>query len=189
MVSFTATDGTTFTDRNAYRKHEMETQYTYRGLTNETKIKQPDSCQGQPFDMIDCKGCTLVVADNTDQIQIDNCQGSKIFLAASSESLFIRDCSDCVIYCCVKQLRTRDCKNCEFVSQPSPPRPPRSNPLTLPPHSLACSLVQGTFYLHCKTEPIIETSSGMNFAPFDGGYNGHAAALGRANLIPNYNLW
>ena len=35
------------------------------------------------------------------------------FIAASAESVFVRDCSDCVFTLAAKQLRTRDCKNCK----------------------------------------------------------------------------
>ena len=36
MPEFTATDGTVFTDRTQWRKHEMETQYTFRDRKGET---------------------------------------------------------------------------------------------------------------------------------------------------------
>jgi len=84
-------------------------------------------------------------------VQIDNVTSSKVFVAGSSESVFVRDCSNCVFTIACKQLRTRDCVNC-------------------------------TFYLYSKTEPIIETSRGMKFAPFNGAFEGHKAAMERANL-------
>jgi len=74
------------------------------------------------------------------------------------QSIFVRDCTDCVFTIACKQLRTRDCKNC-------------------------------TFYLYSKTEPIIETSSKMSFAPFNGAFPGHKEAMLNANLIPDHNLW
>ena len=108
--------------------------------------------QGQPFDIADCKNKELLLLDNTDQVQIDNCEGCRIFVAASSESVFVRDCKDCTFTLACKQLRTRDCVNC-------------------------------TFYLYSKTEPIIETSTAMRFAPFNGAFEGHADAMQRGESV------
>jgi hypothetical protein len=76
--------------------------------------KLPNTIDGQPFDIADCNNATLLVLDNTDQVQIDNVVGSRIFVAASSESIFVRDCKDCTFVVACKQLRTRDCTNCTF---------------------------------------------------------------------------
>ena len=46
-----------------------------------------------------------------------------------------------------------------------------------------------TFYLYAKTEPIIELSDGICFAPFLGGYPEQAQHMKSANLDPSYNLW
>ena len=108
--------------------------------------------------MADCEGCELVVADRCDQVQIDVLKSCKVFVGASSEAVFVRNCSDSVFYLACKQLRTRDCVNC-------------------------------TFYLYAQTEPIIETSTGMKFAPFKGGYAEQAAHMAAANLNPAINLW
>jgi len=158
MVTFIATDGTQFSSREEYRAYEMETQYTFRNRKGEHLTKQPGSTQGQPFDIADCSGCTIEVLDYTDMVQIDNATDSKIFVAASGESVFVRDCKNTTFTLACKQLRTRDCVNCRF-------------------------------YLYSKTEPIIETSSGMEFAPFNGAFKGHAEAMRNANLQPDHNLW
>lgn len=91
-------------------------------------------------------------------MQIDNVTKSKIFIGACSESVFIRDCTDCTFTVACKQLRTRDCSNC-------------------------------TIYLYCKTEPIIESSSGMKFGKFNGAYPGHDVCMKDANLDPKTNKW
>ncbi|GMI53876.1 hypothetical protein ScalyP_jg1359 [Parmales sp. scaly parma] len=157
-TTFTATDGKVFTDRQKYRLHEFETQYTFRNKMSGTHTKPPNTINGQAFDISDCSGCNLQVLDHTDMCQIDNVKDSKIFIAAANDSVFVRDCSDCVITIACKQLRTRDCHNC-------------------------------TFYLYAKTEPIIETSSGMQFAPFNGAFKGHERSMLDAGLIPTHNLW
>ena len=96
--------------------------------------------------------------DHCDQVQIDHVTQSRIFIGASSESIFIRNCKDCTFTVACKQLRTRDCSNC-------------------------------TIYLHCKTEPIIETSSNIQFGPFNGAYPAHDENMKAANLPVQQNLW
>lgn len=59
---------------------------------------------------------------------------------------------------CSKQLRTRDCVQCDF-------------------------------YLYSQTDPIIETSSAMRFAPFNGAYNGLRQHFMAARLDPTNNHW
>ncbi|GMI10378.1 hypothetical protein TrVE_jg5615 [Triparma verrucosa] len=158
MVTFTATDGTKFTSREEYRSYEMETQYTFRNKEGESLRKMPGSTQGQPFDIADCNNCTLEVLDYTDMVQIDAVTNSKIFIAGSGESVFVRNCENTTFTLACKQLRTRDCVNCKF-------------------------------YLYSKTEPIIETSTKMEFAPFNGAFKGHKECMAAANLQPNHNLW
>ena len=113
-MKYTSSDGTVFTDRALYKKHEMELQYTIRGKSNTTLIKNPGSVNGQPFDIIDCKNCSISILDNCDQVQIDNVMDSKIFIGASRGSVFIRNCSNCIFTIACKQLRTRDCRDCSL---------------------------------------------------------------------------
>lgn len=75
-------------------------------------VKLPGSIQGQPFTITDCSHCEILLMDNCDQVQIDNVTDSKIFIGASSESIFIRNCTNCTFTIACKQLRTRDCENC-----------------------------------------------------------------------------
>ena len=83
------------------------------------------------------------------------CLPPRVFIAACVDSVFVRNCTGCVFTVACKQLRTRDCKDCEFR-------------------------------LYCKTEPIIETSHGMTFAPFNGAYVGHAEVRERED---HSNRW
>ncbi|KAL3790682.1 hypothetical protein HJC23_009782 [Cyclotella cryptica] len=155
---YVASDGTVFTDRSLYRKHEMETQYTFRGKENATLTKKPGSVKGQPFDIIDCKNCSILVLDHCDQVQIDDVVDSTIFIGASSGSVFIRNCRNCSFTIACKQLRTRDSMDC-------------------------------TLNLYCMTDPAIETSTGIRFAPFNGAYEGHFKALVDAGLDLSINKW
>jgi hypothetical protein len=59
MPSFTASDGTVFTDRAQYRKYEFQLCYTFSDKSGERLVKQPGTIQGQPFDIADLKDCTV----------------------------------------------------------------------------------------------------------------------------------
>lgn len=158
MKTFVATDGTVFTDRALYRKHEMETQYTFRNEVNATLVKHPGSIHGQPFVIDNCRNCELLLLDHCDQVQIDDVSDSRIFIGASSGSIFVRNCKNCKFTVACKQFRTRDCVDC-------------------------------TIYLHSKTEPAIETSTGMKFGPFNGTYPGHENDMLAADLDSGVNKW
>ena len=41
-----ATDGTTFEDRDAYRKYEFATQYTFKDKQGETLVRNPGQVDG-----------------------------------------------------------------------------------------------------------------------------------------------
>ena len=77
-------------------------------------MKKPGSVQGQPFVIDNCNDCTLLVLDHCAQAQIDNVSDSKIFIGASSDSVFVRNCSNSTFTVACGQLRTRDCQNCTF---------------------------------------------------------------------------
>ena len=113
-MKYVSTDGKVFSDRALYRRHEMKTQYTFEGKENATLTKHSGSINGQPFDIIDCNSCCILLLDNCDQVQIDNVVDSKIFIAASSGSVFIRNCLNCTFTIACKQLRTRESRDCRL---------------------------------------------------------------------------
>jgi len=157
-MSWTAADGTVFTDRNAYKKHVMKTELTFENKDGVTLTKQPGTVSGQPFDIMNLKDCEVVIADHTEQIQIDACQGCRIYIGACSSSVNIRECTDCTFTMMVQQFRCRDCTNC-------------------------------TFHLFSTTEPIIESSTGLTFGPFNGGYPELAQHMQQAGMEASINKW
>ena len=84
------------------------------GITrnSENLTKGPGSIQGQPFNIANCNNCTITLLDHCDQVQIDDATNCKIFIGASSESIFLRDCKNCTLTVASKQFRSRDCTNC-----------------------------------------------------------------------------
>ncbi|CAM9695978.1 unnamed protein product, partial [Choristocarpus tenellus] len=157
MANFTAPDGTKFTDRSEFRKYVFLTQYTFKDKVGECLKRLPGDIGGQPFDLTSLTECEVLLLDHSEAVQADDLKGCKIFIAACADSLFVRDCSDCIFTVACKQLRTRNCHRC-------------------------------VFHLYSKTEPIIEMSSEISFAPFNGAYKGHAKHLEEANLT-SPNLW
>ncbi|KAG6578169.1 dolichyl-phosphate beta [Phytophthora cinnamomi] len=155
---FTASDGKTFEDRAAWRLYEFELTYTFRNKTSETLTKLPGQIEGQPFDLSDLDGCTVMLLDHINQVQIDNLSNCRVFIGPSSESVFVRNCSNCVFTIACKQLRTRDCSSCSI-------------------------------YLYSLTDPIIETSQDITFAPFNGAYCGIERNFTDARLEPTNNHW
>ncbi len=117
-------------------------------------IKKPGEIDGQPFELEQLSNCEILLLDHSETIQADFLQNCRVFIAASEESVFLRDCSDCAFTVACKQLRTRDCHNCKI-------------------------------FLHCKTDPIIELSDNITFAPFNGAYPEHAMHLASAGLDPH----
>ncbi len=114
QMKFIASDGTSFTDRALYRKYEMETQYTFRDKQSATLVKQPGSILGQPFVIDNCQSSEILLLDYCDQVQIDDVRDSKVFIGASSGSVFVRNCKNCTFTVACGQLRTRDCGNVTF---------------------------------------------------------------------------
>lgn len=66
------------------------------------------------FTIENVENCTMAVCDACETIHVDNVKKSKVFLAATASSTFIRDCEDCVFFTCCQQLRIRDCVRCDF---------------------------------------------------------------------------
>jgi len=121
-------------------------------------MKQPGAVDGQPFDMINLEGCEVVIADHSEQVQIDDCKNCRIYIGACSASVFIRNCESCKFTIATRQFRTRDCHGCDFA-------------------------------LFSQTEPIIESSTGMKFSPFNGGHPDQLTHMQKAGLDVKVNKW
>ena len=48
------------------------------------------------------------------QVTIDDAKRSEIVIGPCEDSVFVRDCQDCVVHTVCRQLRTRDCVRCKF---------------------------------------------------------------------------
>lgn len=113
---FKTPDGKEFSTRAEWRDYMMLTFYSFKNKVDEKEalIKPPGSIDGQMFDIADCKNSTLVVMDQTEQVQVDVLENCRVFLGACSSSIFIRNCKNCVFYTCCRQLRLREVTDCTF---------------------------------------------------------------------------
>ena len=77
--TFTASDGTVFEDREAYKKYEFELCYTFQGNRDKETllVKPPDTINGQAFEIFDLQGKEVQLLDHSDQVTIDNVQDSR----------------------------------------------------------------------------------------------------------------
>ena len=116
--TFTASDGTKFTDKGKYRRYMMKLNYTFEKQTGKrgalALTKAPGSIAGQPFDILDIDDCEIRVLCHSSQAQVDRVKNSKVFVGPVESSIFVRDCENCEFTIACRQLRTRDCKNCTF---------------------------------------------------------------------------
>jgi len=111
------------------------------------------------------------------QFNIEECKDCDIFLFDVIATGFIDECENCRIF--VGPVETsifvRNCTNCDFI--------------------IACQQFRSRdckdckFSLLCTTEPIIETSSNMQFACFDFTYFSLAKQLQTAGLTVWNNKW
>eukprot|EP00656_Telonema_subtile_P050623 TRINITY_DN6605_c0_g2_i2.p1 TRINITY_DN6605_c0_g2~~TRINITY_DN6605_c0_g2_i2.p1 ORF type:complete len:308 (-),score=41.05 TRINITY_DN6605_c0_g2_i2:41-964(-) len=136
----------------------FETFYSFKGKQGDLLERLPGTIEGQAFTLENLTSCEVRLLDHSDQVQVDDLKECQVFVGPSSESVFLRDCEDCVFTIACKQLRTRDCKRC-------------------------------IIFLYSKTDPVIETSSDMTFAPFNGAYPGLGKHFKSASLDPSTNKW
>lgn len=127
-------------------------------------------------------GCTIwrkpgAVCAPGAQMNIEDLVDCKVYICDKTEQTFVDECSGCEVLIgpCEGATFVRDCKNCTFWVAT---RQLRTRGCT------GCS-----FYLHSHTEPIIEASKELRFAPFAASYAGLADHMAAAKMDPGKNFW
>jgi len=119
---FTTPDGKTFETKKEWKKHYLSLLQFKNVSDQHDLVRRAPIVNGQGFEIENVKNCTIMVLDNSEQVQIDAVEDSKIFIGACCSSVFIRDCKNCTFTVACKQLRTRDCDNIEInlfcISEP-----------------------------------------------------------------------
>jgi len=139
------------------------------------KLLNPDD-----FIIKNKKGEAVVKEEGTvggEQINIEECQDCDIFLLDHIATVFVDDCSNCRIFIgpVESSVFVRTSQDCDMV--------------------IACRQFRSRdckdcrFSLLCTTEPVIETSTNMQFACFDFNYFSLRQQLEKADLKLWNNKW
>jgi hypothetical protein len=107
--AFTASDGTGFSDRRAYRKYEFELSYTFKKKVGTADSllevrKEPGSISGQPFEIANCSYSKLLLLDHSEAVQVDYLDHCHVFIGACCDSVFVRNCTSCTFTIACKQV-------------------------------------------------------------------------------------
>lgn len=111
---FKTPDGKIFKTRDEWRRYMFKTFYSYDSRTDETLRKNNGDIDGQAFDICNIHNCTIELLDWSASINIDDVYNSTLVIGPVSDSLFIRNIHDTTMYVVCRQLRTRDCSNCNI---------------------------------------------------------------------------
>merc|ERR1711871_1540999 len=108
-------DRASFESERAYLKHIYKLGwFEFKDRSNEKVSRLPGLLYQQMFELERLTNCEIELLDDMSQVTgdyLDSCTG---FIGPSSESVFLRDCKDCILTIACKQLRLRDCHNCIF---------------------------------------------------------------------------
>lgn len=111
------------------------------------------------------------------QMNLEDLVDCEVFVCDRTEQAFVDECSGCAVLigCCSGPTFVRDCKGCTFWVA------------TRQLRTRDC--VDCKFFLHSHTEPIIESSKDLAFAPFAASYPGVAEHFREAKMDADRNFW
>jgi len=111
------------------------------------------------------------------QLQLEELEDCSVLICDRTEQAFVDECKNCrvLIGPCDSSTFIRDCKDCTFWVATRQLR-------TRDCHSC-------TFFLYTFTEPIIESSHDLAFAPFAASYPGLTTHFEEAKFAPTKNYW
>ena len=102
--------------------------YVIDGVEDDVRTKTAGQVDGEQLVVQNCKRTKVFVFDHCASINVDDCEDCTLFLGCCKGSVFIRDCTNVRVLTLCQQLRTRDCNKLDI-------------------------------FLHCTTMPIIEEST------------------------------
>mmetsp|Transcript_121520 Transcript_121520/g.389117 ORF Transcript_121520/g.389117 Transcript_121520/m.389117 type:complete len:394 (-) Transcript_121520:72-1253(-) len=114
---------------------------------------------------------------SSQQVNLEYLEDSEIYVCASTAQAFVDDCKRSVVLFapCESSVFVRNCEDCIFWMAVQQLR------------TRDCK--RCTFYLYSKTEPVIEESQDLAFAPWCAKYPGCSAQFEKARFDPQRNLW
>jgi hypothetical protein len=157
---FKTPDGKEFNTRAEWRDYMMLTFYSFKNKHNE------------PEPLIKAPGSI-----EGQMFDIGDCTNSTLVVLDHSEQVQIDNLENCRVWisACASSIFIRNCKNCTFY--------------TCCRQLRLRDVIDSKFYTFSMSEVHIETSNGLKFGPFNGGYPDHARHLASANLNIAQNLW
>lgn len=111
------------------------------------------------------------------QINLESLDDCEVYVCNPTAQVFVDFCKRCLILLgpCESSVFVRDCEDCVFWLAAQQLR--------------TANCHRCTFHLYSKTEPIIEMSSEMSFAPWCAGYPGCTSHFAEIGFDPHRNLW
>jgi len=161
-AAYTAPDGKTFTKKSDWAKYMMANFYSF----HDQKGK---------------RGTNALIKEpgsvNGQEFHIKDVEDSDVAVLCWSSTVQIDRLRNCKVFVgpVESSCFVRNCENCEFI--------------------MACrqlrtrDLKNCTFRLLAGTDPVIERSTELTFAPFNGAYHGLRKHCESARLNPNDNHW
>jgi hypothetical protein len=67
--------------------------YTAAGVEDGVFVRVPGTVNGQSFQVNGCKRASVLILDHCSQVTVDNCEDCRVVIAASSGSVFLRNCT------------------------------------------------------------------------------------------------
>ncbi|CAL1547400.1 unnamed protein product, partial [Lymnaea stagnalis] len=140
------------------RDRSKASDFIIDGKKGEVFVKHAGSVNGEQIVIQNCQDSTIYIFDHIATVSVDDCVNCNIFLGPIKSSVFIRDCKQCRVAVACQQYRTRDC-------------------------------FQIDTFLLCCTQPIIESSSRMKFTCFRYYYSQLESHFKSAGLSVYNNNW
>ncbi|CAE7335756.1 rp2, partial [Symbiodinium sp. CCMP2592] len=110
-------------------------------------------------------------------LHVEVCDDSEVYICDVTSQVFVDECKRCTILIgpCESSVFVRECEDCVFWI---------ANQQLRTRDCKRC-----TFHLYSKTEPVIETSEDMAFAPWSASYPMAQEHFARFKFEPARNLW
>lgn len=110
-------------------------------------------------------------------LHVEVCDDSEVYICDVTSQVFVDECKRCTILIgpCESSVFVRECEDCVFWI---------ANQQLRTRDCKRC-----TFHLYSKTEPVIETSEDMAFAPWSASYPMAQEHFARFKFDPARNLW
>ena len=77
-------------------------------------VKAPGKIAGRGFSLSRLEGCEVVLADNADQVTVEELVNCKVFIGPTRGSCYIRKCRQCTFTIASGQLRVLGSADCSF---------------------------------------------------------------------------